>query len=148
MTAASWDYMTYHESCHPRSHDIQWLLPAEITWLLLAGIMTCNATRWNDNLPFATARFASVCTTMKCGKTPGWNLWSSSAITSWQWRPPIATRRPLAADCQTGITSCKMDKLTLNLNVTTPNLTYTLSHIYFICSIPYCWWLLEWFAVV
>ena len=57
-------------------------------------------------LPLAVARFARVWTTKKWGRTPGWNLSSSSDMTSLQCLIPIATRSSLAAVCHSGIISC------------------------------------------
>jgi len=61
-------------------------------------------------LPLAVARWASVWTTKKCGRTPGWNFSSSSIMTSLQCLLPRATSRALAADCQSGTISYTVNR--------------------------------------
>ena len=55
--------------------------------------------------PLESERFASVWTTKKCGKIPGWNLVRISSMMSLMYLLPTATRMLLAACCQSGITS-------------------------------------------
>lgn len=58
------------------------------------------------HLPLDTERLASVCKTEECGRTPGWNLLSTSSITWLMNCFPTATRTLLAACCQSQSSSC------------------------------------------
>lgn len=58
------------------------------------------------HLPLEMERLASVCTVQGCGRSPGWNLLSSSSITLLMNRLPNATRTLLAACCQSETSSC------------------------------------------
>lgn len=59
----------------------------------------------NICLPLESERLASVWTTKKWGRSPGWNLLRISSMMSLMCLLPTATRILLAACCQSGITS-------------------------------------------
>lgn len=59
----------------------------------------------NIFLPLESERLASVWTTKKCGRSPGWNLLSISSMMSLMCLLPTATKILLAACCQSGMTS-------------------------------------------
>lgn len=63
-----------------------------------------------SHAPFESDRLASVWTTKKCGKTPGWNLLRISSIMSLIYLLPTATKILLAACCHSATTSCEDEK--------------------------------------
>lgn len=65
--------------------------------------LSCTPVKMS--LPFESERLASVWTTKKWGRTPGWNLLSISSMMSLMCLLPTATKILLAACCQSGMTS-------------------------------------------